>query len=296
MKKMATDLTVSTPVKGDVQHSSVHSPLGKVTPSRRQPTAKGKREVSIEVTGTTRPKGFTPVKEPDHSDLAQKVLRRLTDHIVMGEFDPGGLLPSQGELAMSFGVSRTVIREAMRGLCAQGLAEVSQGRPPRVKPPDSTAAVASLRLLLRRNSATLLHVVEVRQTLECRIASLAAELANDEHLRQLERALHDLAAASPLEARIEADIRFHRILAEATGNPVFVLLLETMAEFMQESRQRTLAYSGVEQALVGHRAIFAAVRDHDPIKAREAMQEHLRLAARDLQSLDARKKQHVENR
>jgi GntR family transcriptional repressor for pyruvate dehydrogenase complex len=93
-----------------------------------------------------------------------------------------------------------------------------------------------------------------------------------------------------LQDRIEADVRFHRILGEATGNPVFVLLLETLSDFMRESRQRTLAYSGVEQALAGHRAVLEAVKDHNPIKAREAMQEHLRLAACDLQSLGERKK------
>jgi GntR family transcriptional regulator, transcriptional repressor for pyruvate dehydrogenase complex len=93
-----------------------------------------------------------------------------------------------------------------------------------------------------------------------------------------------------LEARIQADVWFHRILAEATGNPVFVLLLETLAEFQRESRQKTLAYSGVEQALAGHRALLEAVRNRDPQTAREAMQEHLRLAARDLQNVGVRKK------
>ncbi len=218
------------------------------------------------------------------------VLGHLTERIVNGEFDASGILPSEGDLATSFDVSRTVIREAIRSLRAQGLVEVSQGRAPRVKPPDSQATVASLRLLLRRNKATLLHLVEVRQPMEGEIAALAAERANHEHLRQLERAVLDLAAASPLEVRIEADVRFHRILAEATGNPVFVLLLETLAEFMRESRQKTLAYSGVEQALAGHRAVLEAVRNHDPVKAREAMHEHLGTAARDLQSLSAQKK------
>lgn len=233
---------------------------------------------------------IAPVKSADSPDMVATVLDRLTEHIVMGDFDANGLLPSEGDLAKSFGVSRTVIREAMRSLRAQGLIEVSQGRPARVKPPDSQATVASLRLLLRRNKATLLHLVEVRQPLEGGIAALAAERANDEHLRQLERAVHDLAAASQLGDRIEADVRFHRILGEATGNPVFVLLLETLAEFLRESRQKTLAYSGVEQALAGHRAIFEAVRKHDRGKAGEAMQEHLGMAARDLQNIGVRKK------
>ena len=130
----------------------------------------------------------------------------------------------------------------------------------------------------------------MRQPVEGEIAALAAERANAEHLRQLERAIHDLAAATQLEARIEADVRFHRILAEATGNPVFVLLLETLSDLLRESRQRTLAYSGVEQALAGHRAVLEAVRSCAPAKARETMQHHLRLAARDLQSIGAPRK------
>ena len=233
---------------------------------------------------------ITPVKNAEDPDMVATVLERLTDHIVKGDFDGSVVLPPEGELAISFGVSRTVIREAMRGLRARGLVEVSQGRAPRVKPPDTQAAVVSLQLLLRRNKATLLNLVEVRRSLEGEIAALAAERANDEHLRQLERAVQDLATASPLEGRIAADVRFHRILAEATGNPVFVLLLETLAEFLRESRQKTLAYSGVEEALVGHRAIFEAVRKCNPAKAREAMQEHLMLAARDLQNVSTRKK------
>ncbi len=233
---------------------------------------------------------LAPVKITAAPDMVATVLDRLTEHIVKGDFDVTGLLPSEGELAVSFGVSRTVVREAMRSLRAQGLVEASQGRPARVKPPDAKATVASLKLLLRRNKATLLHLVEVRQPVEGEIAALAAERANDEHLRQLERAVYDLAAASELAARIEADVRFHRVLGEATGNPVFVLLLETLAEFMRESRQSTLVYSGVERALAGHRAVLAAVRSRDAVQARAAMQEHLRLAARDLQNVGVRKR------
>ena len=221
-------------------------------------------------------------------DRVATVLKQLTHEIIAGRFNSGAALPPEGELAKSHDVSRTVIREAMRSLRAQGLVEMSQGRPARVRPPDPEAVVASLEVLLRRNRATLLHLVEVRRPLESEIAALAAERANDEHLRQLERTVHDLAAASDLEDRIEADVRFHSILAEATGNPVFVLLLETLAGFLRESRQKTLAYSGLEIALQGHRAVYQAVRSRNPSKAREAMEEHLRLATRDLNQLRAK--------
>jgi GntR family transcriptional regulator, transcriptional repressor for pyruvate dehydrogenase complex len=220
-------------------------------------------------------------------DRVASVLAHLTEKIVAGEYQ--GVLPSEGELGLSLGVSRTVVREAMRTLRAQGLVEVSQGRTPRVAPSDSRATVASLRILLRRNRATLLHLVEVRQPIEGETAAIAAERANAEHLRQLERAVHDLATASKSDDRIEADVRFHRILAEATGNPVFVLLLETLSEFMEASRRKTLLYAGVEVALKGHRAILDALCEHDSVRARQAMNEHLARAARDLQELSERK-------
>jgi len=217
--------------------------------------------------------------------MVAKVVTQLTDQIAAGKVAAGCVLPSEGELAQSFGVSRTVIREAMRSLRAQGLVEMSQGRAPRVRPPDPKAAIASLELLLRRNCASLLHLIEVGRPLETAIVALAAERANDEHLRQMERAVHDLAAVPTLDQRIDADVQFHRVLAEATGNPVFVLLMETLAGFLRESRQKTLAYSGVDIALEGHRAILQAVRARDRDKAREAMKEHLRLATRDLRQL-----------
>ncbi len=82
-------------------------------------------------------------------------------------------------------------------------------------------------------------------------------------------------SAPELRHRIDADVRFHRVLAEATGNPVFVLILQALAGFLRESRSRTLNDSGVEQAAAEHRTILDAVRARDGEAARRAMCEHL---------------------
>jgi DNA-binding FadR family transcriptional regulator len=74
------------------------------------------------------------------------------------------------------------------------------------------------------------------------------------------------------------------VLAEASGNLVFGLLLETLAGLLRESRRQTIAQSGAEIALAGHRAVLAAVQRKDAIAAREAMLEHLSLAERDLRA------------
>ncbi len=99
------------------------------------------------------------------------------------------------------------------------------------------------------NRSSLLNPVEARRLLESEIAALAAERANDGQLHQVEHAIHELAVAPTSEQRIEADGKLHRILGEATGSPVFVLSLETLAGFLRESREQTLAYSGMDLAL-----------------------------------------------
>ncbi len=213
------------------------------------------------------------------------IVQRITDEIVNGVLLAGAELPGEGTLAKSYGVSRTVMREAMRMLRGYGLIDMTQGKPPRVKPPDLESAVFGIELLLRRNRASLLNLVEARRPLEAEIAALAAVRANDEHARQLEHSIYALATASTLAERVEADVAFHRILAEATGNPVFVLLLKALAGFLQESRQKTLSYSGAELAIKGHRAILTAVRAHDAEAARAAMFKHLFSAERDLLSI-----------
>lgn len=76
-------------------------------------------------------------------------------------------------------------------------------------------------------------------------------------------------------------------MAEATGNPVFHLLLKTVGGLMRRSRQETLARTGVERSLAGHVAILAAVVRHDPDAARQAMHEHLNNAENDLREKES---------
>jgi GntR family transcriptional repressor for pyruvate dehydrogenase complex len=216
--------------------------------------------------------------------MVGSVLESLSERIITGDFGSQGVLPPEGELATGYGVSRTVIREAMRSLRAQGLVEVAQGKLPRVKPPAPEAAIASLDTLLRRSKGSLLQLIETRRPLEGEIAALAAARVTPEQLGELQRAIDAQAKDPTLEGQIDADIRFHRILAEATGNPIFVLLLETLNGLMRSSRLKTLSYSGSERALRGHRAILQAVRARDANKARRAMLEHLTLAERDIKA------------
>jgi GntR family transcriptional repressor for pyruvate dehydrogenase complex len=215
-------------------------------------------------------------------DLVAQVVDHLRKEIVSGSSAAGMSLPSEGSIAESLAVSRTVIREAMRSLRSQGLIVMSQGARPRVAEVDAGPTIQSLGLLLERSRATLLQVTEVRQPLETRIAALAAERATELQIKALEASIGDLERATSLGGRIEADIRFHDLLAEATGNPVFTVMLKAIGGLLDESRRRTIKAAGPGPAIIGHRRILAAVARRDPQAAEAAMRRHLDWAAHDI--------------
>jgi GntR family transcriptional regulator, transcriptional repressor for pyruvate dehydrogenase complex len=219
-------------------------------------------------------------------NLVREVVEQLRNQILAGRFPPDAPMPPEGQLCEGFGVSRTVIREAMRTLQAQGLVEVSQGRLPRVRPVDSRNVVETLGTFLQRGNHSLLNLIEVRRPLESEIAGLAAQRATPEQIEALRQAVRQMAAARALDSRVEADLRFHDLLATATGNPVFPLLLSVLADLMRQSRRQTISATGLERALAGHRAVLAAVEDRDPVQARKTMLDHLDLAEHDLQEAE----------
>lgn len=217
-------------------------------------------------------------------NLVEEVVNRLGRQIVAGKLAPGQSLPPEGKLCIELGVSRTVIREAMRILSERGLVEVSQGRPPRAKAMDPTPVVTSLSTYLERGAHPLLHLIEVRCPLEAEIARIAAQRVTPEQLAALEQANQSLLTARKLDDRIEADVQFHNLLAESTGNPVFGLLLAPLARLMRLSRRRTLGRTGAERAAAGHEKVLVALRLGDADAAQQAMLEHLEKAKEDLAS------------
>ena len=229
---------------------------------------------------------FTPLRPLKRLDLVQEVFSQMREQIVSGDFESGGTMPPEGKLCETMGVSRTVIREAMRMLAAQGLVEVSQGRRPRVRPADPQTVVETFGTYLQRGDHTLLDLIEVRRPLEADIAALAAKRARPPQIKAMQEAIDTMASTSSLEEQVEADVLFHSLLADAAGNPLFPMLLKTLAGVMRISRQETLAQTGVKRAMPGHRAVLAAVRNGDPQAARSAMLEHLGMAEEDLRELE----------
>lgn len=216
--------------------------------------------------------------------LVEQVLEQLRARILNGQYAADEELPPEGTLAETLGVSRTVIREAMRILRSQGLVEVSQGRRPRVKPPDTQVAIDSFGMLLQRTNGSVLDLIEIRRPVEGEMAFLAAQRVTPEQIERMSQAIADQEAAPDLGAGIEADLRFHSVLAEATGNPMFQVILAAFWGLLRHSLSQTIRRTGAERATQGHRRVMQAVQRRDGAAARAAMLEHLRWAEEDLRA------------
>ena len=222
--------------------------------------------------------------------VAQGVARR----IIGGEYAPGQRLPTESELQSAWGVSRSVVREAMKMLATQGLVRIEQGRGTFVSETPEAPLSAQLELTLRRNTPhqgegaempeDWAHLLDVRHVLEVAVAERAAHHATADDYAAMEAALAGMRER-PDEPTgyVDADLAFHRALAAATGNPLWPALLNSLNDLLRLYREA--GFHGPESALLAagqHQQVFDAVRAGDGIAAAAAMQEHLQKSEQDI--------------
>lgn len=213
-----------------------------------------------------------------HRKLYEQVVERIRDQILAGELRSGDQLPNERALGERFGVSRTVVREAMKTLIENGLVEVRRGQGTFIVDGTADALKQSLRLMMGLASEELVdEVVEVRELLEPGFAAVAARRRDATDLAALRTAIQDMEdALGDADAYIEADNRFHLALALATHNALAPRLLDWVVDLLQELRSKIFTVSGgPKRGQHHHRAILAAVEAGDPDAAREAMLAHL---------------------
>jgi DNA-binding FadR family transcriptional regulator len=185
-------------------------------------------------------------------------------------------------------VSRSVVREALGRLASLGLVRSIHGSGTRVEVPSGRQVSVGFERLLRRADLRLDQLAAVRLPLEVAIAEQAAVHRGDEHLKRLEQTQQVLGnPRRSLEAHVKADLEFHSTLAEATGNPLFAIVLAPIQEMLIESRRRTLGRYGAELAHGHHAQILAAVKARDATAAARAMREHIETNFRHLTGADA---------
>jgi DNA-binding FadR family transcriptional regulator len=209
-------------------------------------------------------------------DLHGRVAYQLATGILRGDYAPESTLPREAELMEAFGVSRTVLREALRTLTSKGLIESRPKVGTRVRPRHAwnllDADLLDWYSQVAPPLAFALKLQEMREMVEPYAAALAAHAHTDETLRALTDAHAAMAAARSFDEWVRADLRFHLGILAACSNellmPLGPLIERTLEAQLRLNAKRADVFSA---SLAEHTAVFEAIRTRDTHAARDAM-------------------------
>ncbi|MDT0318647.1 FadR/GntR family transcriptional regulator [Streptomyces millisiae] len=229
--------------------------------------------------------GLTRIERGEPATPAVEVARRLLDHLLTsGQVRAGDRLPPERQLAETFGVGRSAVREALKSLSLLGLVDIRQGDGTYVRDASSDLLPQVLEWGLLLGDQTVDDLLEARACVETDLAELAAARRTDNDLVALDTHFSRMAAAhEDPAAYLEADLAFHRALAQAAHNVTLAGLqarLETLVAVWIKQNIRNPR----EGRLAEHTAVLDAVRAGDPRAAREAMRAHMTSATRRLRA------------
>jgi GntR family transcriptional repressor for pyruvate dehydrogenase complex len=204
--------------------------------------------------------------------VAERLIARIGDGL-----EPGDALPPEREVMQQYAVGRSSVREALRMLESRGLIE-NRGSGAFVVAEPRNPFSDGLGMLLADGQTDLQQLFEVRRLLEGEIAGLAAERRTDAQLARLDASIAAMDAGLDSEdSYITADIDFHLILAEATGNRFVAHLMHAVRDQLRAAFGTVFHVPGSPaRSVAEHREILEAVTTRSPERARELMNEHIR--------------------
>lgn len=220
-----------------------------------------------------------PIRKPKLADMVIDAMRK---RINGGELGPGDKLPTESQMSSHFGVSRTVVREAIAALAADGMVQPRQGAGVFVMAQASSAfsAIAGMR---SNKISVALNVLEVRMGIEIEAAALAAQRRSASQQAAIHEAWNEFGRLLELGgATGKTDFAFHRAIAEATNNPFYIEVLEALGSrtipcdvASPWGTDSVLTYEYQVGLHEEHRLILDTISSRDADGAREAMREHL---------------------
>ena len=212
--------------------------------------------------------------------MAEQVVEQIRALIGSGQLRPGDRLPAERELCKQLGISRPSLRAGLRMLVAHGVLRARHGSGTYVADGPPSLDSEQLSLLAALHGFTFDQMFEARRVLEVQVAGLAAECATAEHLATIAEETAEMYAAldDPQQYLIH-DIKFHRAIASASGNPILATLVEMVSAVMYDQRRETIGRAhDFKESVEMHQRIYRAIRSQKPDAARQAMHEHLALA------------------
>jgi len=208
--------------------------------------------------------------------LADQVSEQLKDSIFQGRYLTGERIPTEHKLVEIFGVSRVIVREAVRSLELAGLIEIKRGpKGGAFVLPMRHEAVSQVMIdLLKLGKASAAHILEVRLAIEPIVAELAAVRATSQDIALLAQAVQGMPIG-PSEEYVAQNVNFHRLLARCSQNPMYDILVNILMDFTEDLILKIKPADRIIHDIESHAEIFEKVRQRDSAGTRQKMRSHL---------------------
>ena len=206
--------------------------------------------------------------------VPEEIHRRILTLITERELVPGSQLPPERELARTLKVSRTTVRDALRGLADRGVLTARQGSGWYVDV-SAAAVVEDMALHFRLSDMTLAQIMEARLAVEPPVTALAARRRTAEQLARLKQVVEEMEAVRTDTLYGPLADEFHKLLMEFADNPFFTMSLSPIYQLMKDSRQPAASNYTWDESLAEHRALAAAVERQDEETAFALARDHV---------------------
>lgn len=209
-----------------------------------------------------------------------QVVNHMRSLIENGTLKPGDKIPPERDFARTLNISRASLRAGIGYLAALGVLKIKHGVGTFIADGPPEFGQASLSFIGALHGFQSWQMFEARILLESGLAALAAERGKEEHHAAMAEEVAEMFASieNPSEYLIH-DVLFHRIIAQASGNPILAAIMETVTSSMYDKRRKTVERAtDLRESAEMHREIYRAIRARKPVDARRLMEQHLRMA------------------
>ncbi len=241
---------------------------------------------------------FKTIESNGTGTSSEEVVSQIREMIQRGDLNFGDRLPPERDLAKLLGVSRPTLRAGIRSLVALGVLQSRQGAGTFVVDAEDSPSLDSspLQMLAALHGFKSEEMFEARLGLEMTIAGLAAERATSDQIATMADEVTEMfASLDKPEQYLVHDMRFHQIIATASGNRILTALMNMVATILFETRSKTVKFAlDLKDSAEQHRLIYKAIREHSVEKAREAMRFHLN-ATKEAQAKETERKRFIEH-
>jgi GntR family transcriptional repressor for pyruvate dehydrogenase complex len=231
--------------------------------------------VGIEVSEAAGQYSFSNVKR---SSTAERIVENLITLVRERSLKIGDKLPSERQLCEMIGVSRPILREALKALQVMNIIDIRQGAGAYIKSLEPEDVVEHLDIVFHLDSSLYHDLYEARRVLEASIAAMAAEKIGDHELDLIEENIRQAAEhIEDEQAFFERDLELHEMIMKAAGNRVIPVFMQSINKLALLTRQKTNAIPNTRRRTIDdHNAILAALKNHDRRESAAAMERHIR--------------------